>query len=234
MAFPFHKKNFYKKKITKNGSISDPKIFSNHTGQNAIDSKILFPHLDNFVQSAFIDPGKTSCAIRIVRYWVNINIIEPLWFGIHNFGLDIENIILGMETELEPIKEKLKLCHHIIIEHQIMKSSTNFRTFQHMISHIESFTRNVGMRPVIFEVDIALKTVFLGGPRTAKENGGVDIKEWTKKRSRDTLLKRKDYISLAILENCCVKQNEDLSDTVGYDEAWHYYIKNLDHLCWKK
>src|SRR5580700_4813581 len=83
--------------------ITDPIIFSNHTGENCLDSRIFYSNLPQFYQATFIDPGKVSCGIRIVRYFIEQNSIELLWFGIHNFGLDIDEIIIGMEKELQPI-----------------------------------------------------------------------------------------------------------------------------------
>lgn len=213
-----------------NGNISEPTIFCNHTGDCCLDSRIFYPSLPQFIQAAFIDPGKVSCAIRIVRYFIHNRNIEVLWFGIHNFGIGMEQVILGVETELAPIREKLQMCHHIIVESQFMKNEVNFRTFQHMISHIESFVRNVGMRPIIFEVDIALKTVFIGGPRNKNQYGGIEIKEWSKKKARYELIMRGDYISYCILESSLDKQNEDLSDTVCYEIAWWFYLKKIAHL----
>ena len=238
-------KNSYKKRMKKKTNdvqvhrncvpgIRDPLIFSNHTGENCLDSRIIYPLIPHFLQGAFIDPGRVSCAIRIVRYYTEKNNIEVLWFGIHNFGLDISDIIVGMENNIEPIKEKLKMCHYIIIESQLMKSQVNYRTFQHMISYIESFVRNQGMRAVIFEVDIALKTVFIGGPRNSSENEGEEIKLWSRRKAREILLERKDYVSLSVLENSLKKQDEDFCDTVCYDYAWWFYIGKISSLGWKK
>jgi len=214
--------------------IKDPMIFSNHTGENCISSKILFPNEENFIQAAFIDPGRVSCGIRIVKYYTESNYIEVLWFGIHNFGTDITDIIVGMENEIDLIKEKLQMCHHIIIESQLMKSQVNYRTFQHMISYIESITRNKGMKAVIFEVDIALKTVFIGGPRFSSQVGGDAIKKWTRMKANKILFERKDYISLSMIKNSLKKQAEDFSDTVCYEYAWWFYVHNLDRLNFKK
>ncbi len=225
-----YKKRFKKKNSKYNDKISDPTIFSNHDTYKCLDSRILFPDIPRYIQAAFIDPGKVSCAIRIVKYYIDTNYIDLVWFGIHNFGVGLTQIITGVEKELEVIKTELQLCHHIVIESQFMKNEVNFRTFQHMISYIESFTRNVGMRPIIFEVDIALKTVFIGGPRNKTQNGGVEIKEWSKKKARYEMIKRADYTTVAILESCLDKQNEDLSDTVCYEIAWWTYLFKIRHL----
>ena len=238
--FNYWKNNFTKKKShgipgvvnmgNDKGNISEPTIFCNHIGEFCLDSRIFYPSLPQFIQAAFIDPGKVSCSIRIVRYFIQTRDIELLWFGIHNFGVGMEQIIMGVETELNPIREKLQMCHHIVIESQFMKSEINFRTFQHMISYIESSVRNNGMRPIIFEVDIALKTVFIGGPRTKNQYGGTEIKEWSKIKAKYELIKRGDYVSYCILESSLSKQNEDGSDTVCYEFAWWFYIRHIKHL----
>lgn len=227
-------KNRYKKNFKPNTSgMKDPLIYSNHSSEAAIDSRILYPHLPFFYQGAFIDPGYESCAIRIVRFFVELNFIQVLWFGIHNFGMEITQIMSDMENSLNPILEKLKDCHHIVIESQLMKSRTNFRTFQHMISYIEMNVRNQRMRPVIVEVDIKLKTTFLGGPTTKKQNGGEEIKEWSKAFARYASKIRGDFLSISIVDGCCKKQDEDLSDTLCYDFAWWLYFKSIEHM-WKK
>lgn len=212
------------------GTIKDPIIFSNHTDKRCLYSQLFFPKLNPFIQGAFIDPGRTSCAIRIVRYFLGTGNIEYVWFGIHNFGMGIEQTIIGVESELEVIKSALQMSHHIVIESQLMKSEINYRTWQHMISYIESFVRNQGVRAIIFEVEIPLKTVFIGGPRTEKQYGGISIKEWSKKKARFELLRRGDYVSNAIIESCLDKQEEDLCDTVCYEYAWWRYIRTIKEL----
>lgn len=205
--------------------IEDPIIFCNHTGEYCLDSRIFFPNNPQYIQAVFIDPGVTSCAIRIVKYILGSGKIENIWFGIHNFGVGVDQIIKGVEDGLEPIKQTLIMSHHIVIESQFMKKEVNFRAFQHMISYIESFVRNKGMRPMIIEVSIALKTVFIGGPKTSNQNNNVDIKEWSKLKARYELMKRYDFTSLSIIECTLDKQDEDYCDTVCYEFAWWFYIR---------
>lgn len=205
--------------------IEDPIIFSNHTGDYCLDSRLFFPYENQYIQAAFIDPGLNSCAIRIVKYIVGTGQIINVWFGIHNFGIGIDQIIKGVEDGLENIKDKLLTCHHIVIESQYMKKEVNFRAFQHMISYIESFTRNQGFKPMIIEVSISLKTVFIGGPKTDRQNNGVNIKEWSKVKARYELIKRRDWVSLSIIECTLDKQDEDYCDTVCYEYAWWFYVR---------
>lgn len=214
---------------TKQG-IEDPIVFTNHTGEYCLDSRIFYPNYNQYIQVAFIDPGLVSCGIRIVRYIVGTGEIINIWFGIHNFGVGIDQMIKGVEYGLENIKQTLIMCHHIVIESQYMKKEVNFRTFQHMISYIESFTRNQGMRAMIIEVSIALKTVFIGGPKNKKQNNDIDIKEWSKLKARYELIRRKDWVSLSVIECCLDKQDEDYCDTVCYDFAWWIYIRFIKEI----
>lgn len=211
-------------------SIENPIIFNNHIGEYCLDSRRFFPNIVQYIQAAFIDPGLNSCAIRIVRYIVGTGKIVNVWFGIHNFGIGIDQMITGVENGLESIKQILMMCHHIVIESQYMKKEVNFRTFQHMISYIESFTRNQGMRPLIIEVSISLKTVFIGGPKTQKQNNGIAIKEWSKLKARYELTQRQDWVSLSIIECTLDKQDEDYCDTVCYDFAWWFYIRLIKNI----
>lgn len=209
---------------TKTG-IEDPIVFCNHIGEYCLDSRIFNPNIPQYIQAVFIDPGLCSCAIRIVRYTLGSGKIDNIWFGIHNFGLGVDQMIKGVEDGLESIKQTLIMSHHIVIESQFMKKEVNFRAFQHMISYMESLVRNQGMRPMIIEVSIALKTVFIGGPKTAKQNNNIDIKEWSKLKARHELKQRCDWISLSIIECTLDKQDEDYCDTVCYDFAWWFYIR---------
>ena len=223
MNFDKYPLNKYTNFTTK--GIEEPIIFCNHTDNYCLDSRIFYPNINQYIQAVFIDPGVTSCAIRIVKYFLGTGYIENVWFGIHNFGIGIDQMIKGVEDGLEPIKQLLIMSHHIVIESQFMKKEINFRVFQHMISYIESITRNQGMRPIIIEVSIALKTVFIGGPKTQRQNNNVDIKEWSKLKARHELIQRNDFISLSILECTLNKQDEDYCDTVCYEYAWWIYIK---------
>lgn len=230
-------KNSTKKDSSTN--LKQPIIYNNHTIGCEIDSRHLYPNLPFFYQAAFIDPGIVSCAIRIVRFFPETGNLEVLWFGIHNFGTEIEEIMKNTDREFEPIALKLQYCHHILIEHQFKGGGThktkvvNYRAFQHLFSYIQKLVKDKGFCPVILEVDVKLKTTYLGGPSTERENNGVKIKEWSKKFARDISLHRRDYLSYCILEGCAEKQNEDLSDTLCYEYAWWTYLHQVKHL-WQK
>lgn len=232
-------KNRFKKKTTNQKNSVNfldknaPIIYCNHSTPCEIDSRLIYPNIPFFYQAAFIDPGTVSCAIRIVRYYVEQNKIDVLWFGIHNFGTEISQLMENTGPSLNPIMEKLKYCHNIIIERQFKDDDikvVNYRGFQHIITYIQDHVKDCGFKPVIIEVDVGIKTTFLGGPANRGQNGGVKIKEWSKKFARMVCISRCDYISLAIINSSCNKQEEDLSDVLCYEYAWWRYRQIIMHL----
>ena len=237
---------FVKRKIT------EPKILCNN---QCLDSRMVYPNLPLFLQCAFIDPGTSSCGLRIVRYYLESELVEIIWCSILDFGNNTNMINIGMEATFSKIKLYLEDCHHIIVEHQIMKCELTYRCFSSIIYFVTTSICPNRMRPILFEVDVQLKTVFLGGPKTKKqnisqemkewtamrnyektgiytlpENGSLDIKEWTKMKSRQISIERHDYITYHILENSLYKGNEDLSDTVCYEYAWLPFISQKQNI----
>ena len=184
----------------------------------------------SFLQTAFIDPGTISCAFRIVRYYYNDNRIEVLWFGILNFGKKIELILPGVERELNPLIELFINCHHIIIERQPLKRCDVYRTSQHIISYLSFMIKNKGVYGLIIEVDPKLKTVWIGGPATAKQNNGESIKKWSQRKALEILNLRNDTFSLSIISSSLYKAREDLSDVVCYEYAWWSYFSTIKEL----
>lgn len=236
---------FYKKSkfaYARSGKIRKPKFYSQNT---CLSSKTFYPDLPQFLQVAFFDPGSVSCALRIVRYYIESKTMVLVWFSVLNFGNETNLINSQMKECFEPIIPYLEDCHHIIVEHQLIKKSaeTTFQCFAVMIYVITTEVCNRKMMPILIEVDCQLKTVFLGGPRTKRENnsvemkewmkektnsehknGTIEIKEWTKMKSREFSIERGDYITFHILENSLYKPNEDLSDSVCYEYGWIAYI----------
>jgi len=214
-----------------------------------LDSRFLYPTLPLFLQCTFIDPGTTSCGIRIVRYYLETQDMEIFVSSILNFGNNQEDINKNINLVFEPIKLYLQESHHIIIEHQFMKCILTYRCFSSIIYFLTNFICQYRIKPILFEVDVQLKTVFLGGPKTKKQNnsdemkkwvalknfkktgiyklpdnGTIEIKEWTKMKSEIICKNRKDYVTLHILENSLYKGNEDISDVICYEYAWINYL----------
>jgi hypothetical protein len=181
----------------------------------------------SFFQAAFIDPGTVSCAFRIVRYYHQENRIEVLYFGILNFGRKIELILSGVERELTPLIDLFINCHHIVIERQPLKRCDVYRTSQHIISYLSFMIKNKGVYGLIIEVDPKLKTSWIGGPATAKQNNGDSIKKWSQRKALEILHLRNDTFSLSILSSSLYKAREDLSDVVCYEYAWWSYFLTI-------
>lgn len=217
------KKKYYNNKMAK------PLIFNPHTTDNiCMLSTVNFNEI--FLQAAFIDPGTVSCALRIVRFYYKINRIKVIWFGILNFGNSVEDTITGVETALSPLLQKIIYCHYIVIEKQLTLNLNVYRTTQYVIHYISSSIKNKGFRGIIIEVDVQLKTVFIGGPKTAKQNGGISIKKWSKQKALDIIKRRNDKVSMAILENSKYKAKEDLCDTICYEYAWWLYFQTIPEI----
>lgn len=134
-------------------------------------------------------------------------------------------------------------CHHICIEKQPFLRQDVYSTFSSLIFYITNFICPFGIGPNLYVIDIQMKTVYLGGPRTKlennsqemkqfiynktgtwPENSSIEIKEWTKMIARKICLLRNDLLTYNILENSIAKMDEDCSDTTCYEFGWITYI----------
>ncbi len=187
-------------------------------------------HGSNFIQAAFIDPGTVSCAFRIVRYHFVTNKIEVLWFGILKFGKKIEEILPGITAEITPLLPLFENCHYIVVEKQPLIRSDVFSTAQQLISFLFIHIANKGPRGVIIQVDPKLKTGWIGGPNTSKQNGGISIKKWSQNKTKEILCARNDALSMSIIDSSLAKGREDLSDVVCYEYAWWSYFSTRSEI----
>jgi hypothetical protein len=209
--------------------ITKPIIYHCHTLELCQPSTKIYP-LSDFIQTAFIDPGTVSCAFRIVRYYYTLEKYQVLFFAVCNFGKKIEDVYQGIERELLPKIQYFSECHYIVIEKQPLIRRDIFQTSQHLISFFVIHTKNQGFCPVVVEVDSKLKTVGLGGPSTAKKNGGESLKKWAQTRALQILQERDDEVSLKILSMSLYKAKQDLSDVVCYESAWWIYYRNVKEI----
>lgn len=241
------KSYFGKNKFTyMRNKLIKPKFLSSN---KCLSSKIFYPELPEFLQVIHIDPGSSSCGIRIVRYYLESKEMILIWFSVIDFGNNTCDINEKMHETFTSLIPYLLDCHHVVIEHQIMKCELTYRCFSAVIYFITSQICPFKMKPILIEVDCKLKTSFLGGPRTKcennsqemkefvfnktkkwPENGTIEIKEWTKMKSRQFSIERGDLISYNILNNSLYKPNEDLSDTLCYEYAWVPYILSRDDI----
>lgn len=198
-----------------------PKFYTEHY---CLDSRQKYPELNQFYQFAVVDPGTTSCGIRIVRLDLVTKIKTLVWFGIIDFGQSSAEVFENMNRRLAPIKKYLEDCHHIVTEHQLLKCEETYQGYASFLYNLSNMICQNGMRPMIVEIDVQLKTSYIGGPRNKQSNGGVAIKEWSKEKALNICVETLDYISYHILINSLYKAREDLSDTVCYEYAWISYL----------
>lgn len=238
----YYKRNkyaFVKRKLR------EPKLYTEHI---CLNSKIFYPEEEEFFQVGIFDPGTVSCAMRVVRYGLETNTMSIVAFQTINFGESHIELMERMISVFEPLYVYLENCHHIIVEHQLMKNEDIYQGFSIMMYVLANYVCTRKMLPMLIEVDCQLKTVFIGGPKTKKQNTSpemiewyverykklpvdskgkrkdIEIKEWTKMMSRKISEERGDLITYHVLENSIYKGNEDLSDTVCYEYAYVSYI----------
>lgn len=194
---------------------------------------IINPHtnikftVSDYYQAMFIDPGTVSCAIRIVQYYYKINITKTLVFNVLNFGRTLDEIVIGIIRELEPLGSYILGCHYIVIEKQPFINKFVFVTEMQLIGYITHLIRNKGVGGIIIEVDSKLKTCWLNGPKTYKQNKGKSIKVWSKEKAEQICKERNDTFSLECLSYFKSKGVEDLSDTICYEYAWWTYFTTI-------
>lgn len=219
-------RRFGKYKYVNNGSkIKEPKLFTDHIPKS---SKKIYD--ESFYQFAVIDPGSSSCAIRIERCYLSKKIRKVIWFSIVSFGKTRSQINNGIEYGFRHVKKYLTECHHIGVEYQLMKSEIDYQCYSAMLYYLTNEVCRKGLKPVLFTMDVKLKTTYIGGPTTSKQNGGVSIKKWTKKMARKYSKKNNDLVSYNILKCSYAKAYEDLSDVRCYAIGFVKYVYETEIL----
>ena len=178
----------------------------------------------DFYQYATIDPGPVSCGARIERFYFSSKSKKLIWFSILSFGHDTDSININMHSSFDLIRPFLEECHHIGIENQQMFSHVEYQCYSCLIYYITNNICNKGFRPSLYGIDPRLKTTYIGGPTTSKQNGGNSIKKWSKEHSLEFCIEENDAISYNILMNSLDKAFQDLADTKCYCRAWIEYV----------
>lgn len=185
---------------------------------------------EEFYQFAIIDPGCKSCGVRIERYYLQSLKKKLIWYSIISFGSSTEEINENMSESFVLISPFLEECHHILVEHQEMFGQVNYQYFSSMIFYITNNICNKGFRPYLYDIDVRLKTTYLGGPTTSRQNNGESIKKWTKEKAKKFCIEDKDSVSFNILNNSMAKAVEDLSDLKCYCRAWPMYLSETEEI----
>lgn len=197
-----------------NSKIRKPKVYTNVNTKKSKD----------FYQFAIIDPGSSSCAVRIEKCNFKTGNKKLIWFSIISFGKTTMDINENMSDAFKYVYPYLIKCHHIGVENQLMKSEIDYQCFSAMMYYISSNICTKGNRPNLFGIDVKLKTTYIGGPTTSKQNGGKSIKLWSQKKAKKTCLEENDLISYNILKMSYAKAFQDLCDTKCYCIAWVKYV----------
>lgn len=216
----FHNKYSFSSKIRK------PKMF---TSNRSLSSKTKYD--SEFYQFAIIDPGHMSCGVRIERCYLKTGKRKLIWFSVISFGHVTGEVNANMAKVFSPLKGLLEECHHIAIEYQLRnKSEVNYQCYSSMIYYISTEICTKGFLPNLFDIDVKLKTTYIGGPTTSMQNGGISIKNWTKEKAKEFCIEEQDAISYNILENSMAKALEDLSDLKCYCRGWIEYVRETECL----
>jgi hypothetical protein len=173
-----------------------------------------------------IDPGRTNFAIRLEKRYdgkvetikmENIDIRDNKQEGINVEYNNINKVLKGYSSYFDDL-------HIVVIEHQINLNPDTPRVLQHVISYFLLNLQNKKKKPLILEVDPALKGKQLGYIKS--EHGTT--KTWAKLKALELLQERKDEAGLKIMKSKGKK--DDMADTICQAEAVAQVLK----LCTKK
>lgn len=220
--------HFSRRGYKKSNKLRSPKIFTKH---NCLNSKQIYSDYPEFLQIACIDPGTSSCGIKIKRLYMDSGSTRLIWLSVINFGKDSSDINTNMDSTMNIIKNALMDCHYIVTEHQLLKSELVYQGYSALLFYLTNHICPYRMKPILMEVDCQLKTSYIGGPKNKTQNNGVPIKEWSKTEARKRGVYYGDNVSYHILENSLSKQNEDLSDASCYYYAFLKYLKENNFFC---
>jgi hypothetical protein len=242
-------RRFGKKRPKKEDPDNGPfTLYSPHTKKRnwySIYTPQYNPYL-NYYQVVSIDPATDNYAFRIERRYNNGK-IEPIVFVKMNFtqvSLDKKNngndninetssdgsnllctLYDNITDFLMKYKEIYPYCHYIIIERQPPINHKTVRIGQHTLTILSGLSKDLGLLPIIVEVDPKVKGSQLGAPKNINEKG---LKAWGVEKAKEILAYRGDKISLDVIEK--YKKKDDLSDTVIQIEAlfklWNI-LKNI-------
>ena len=207
------------------GKMKPPKAYTNNKTLSSLTK-----YDKEFYQFAVIDPGTCSCAIRIERYYLKTGKRVLIWFAIVSFGKTTGDINEDMVESFALVKPFLRECHHIAVEHQLMKQEVIYQCFSVMMYYIGEFICSKGFNANLVEIDVRLKTTYIGGPTNSKQNGGVSIKKWSQEKALETCEEENDIVSYNVLKCSYAKAFEDLCDVKCYAIGWIKYVLENDLL----
>jgi hypothetical protein len=177
------------------------------------------PDGDAWAQVAAIDPGVHNCAFRIERRCrgrAETILQESFDFapGVAAVGRTEGAAYMACTRTLARLAEHLAACQYVLIESQPPSNQITVRLAQHIISTLLLFLRGAGVRPLIVEVDPALKSAHFGAPRM----GYRALKAWCLAKGLELLRRDGEGATAAFIEG--ETKRDDHGDAVCYTKAW--------------
>lgn len=196
-------------------------IYNPHTLSPVVHSEN-YENNSNFLIAVFIDPGIVNCAVRISKYDLLSNTITTILQTKLNFKNTEHNGHYQQSSDiLSKYLDLFKWSHYIVIEKQMKINYSLLRFSQHIISFLIIKLKNLGFRPLIYEIDSTQKSKCLGITSGMKKK---DLKKACIVKAMEILALRKDLSTIDNINKD--KKKDDHCDVICYDEVWWNYIKN--------
>lgn len=206
------------------------KIYNPHSLEPLVHSSFIEKD-SNYMIGVFIDPGIRNCAIRVCKNDLitkKIETIAQLKFDFktkkNNYNEFNYEDTFYYSNCYDILTENIDLfifSHYIVIEKQLKLNFDLTKLSHHLISFFLIKLKNLGFRPLIYEIDPKQKSHQLGGKFKMTK---PELKIWCKNKAIEILKNREDNDTLEFLLQC--KKQDDHGDTICYDEVWWKYLEN--------
>jgi hypothetical protein len=199
-----------------NTPLKMPYMISNPHDDSEPSPKRVGAGESKWLQIASIDPAIYNCGLRIERRYYVDGILQVKTYVQVRMDFSTTDDIYKSCTEiLTAYLPQLSLSHYILVESQLPINYGLVRMSQHIITLLSIRLANVGMRPLIVEIDPKCKTHFLNAP---KKMDKPTRKKWACIES-DRLLRSRGEVHIAdtILT---YKKRDDHGDVICFCEAW--------------
>lgn len=198
---------------------SNINLFNSHEGETCLGS------IDSDLYICAIDPGIRNLCLRISKYnratekstsivFDKIDLIEAKDEGrsIDYYG--------RMFNHLDKYKHLLINCQYIGVEAQLPINYDMVRMGQHIITYLMCLVRNLGCKPLIFEIDPKLKSKMLLAPKMNK----AELKIWSRDMAVMFLRNDGEVKAADILEK--LPKGDDYGDVICYEKVIILLLEN--------
>jgi hypothetical protein len=114
-------------------------------------------------------------------------------------------------------------CQYILIESQMPINTEMVRMSQHLITFISLSVRDVGVRPLIIEIDPKLKSSIFKAPKMEK----AALKKWAGNKAIEILKENGDVDTATFIE--AAGKKDDHGDVVCYTSVWFKILADGVH-----